>query len=103
MYFQGRIQEFLIGGGPMVSEGVFRGLPQKSLRFQALKSAFWWILEIVFLWIMEKAKKPLRSDWGSGSPDPPPGSATDFYEYMSFLNHESEIRTIAYCTLDKIV
>ena len=37
--------------------------PRKMLRFQALKSAFWWILEMASLWIMEKAKKP-RSNKG---------------------------------------
>ena len=31
---------------------------RKFLRFLALKSAFWWILEMVLLWIMEKAKTP---------------------------------------------
>ena len=56
------------------AEGVFGGLPQKKLRFQALKSAFWWILEVL-LWIMEKSKT-LRSDWGVWTPptlplDPP--------------------------------
>ena len=76
---QGRIQEFLIWGVPGFSrkcevnlreifgsrqqklllkgaDGVFGGLPQKNkLRFQALKSVIWWILEMVLLWKMEKA------------------------------------------------
>ena len=37
------------------AEGVFGDLPRKK---SSLKSAFWWILEMVLLWIMEKAKKP---------------------------------------------
>ena len=40
-------------GGTPPQLGVFGGLPQI---FQALKSAFWWILEMVLLWIMVKAK-----------------------------------------------
>ena len=33
---------------------------------------------MVLLWIIEKAKKSLTSDRGSGPPDPPPVSATAF-------------------------
>ena len=50
--------------------------PEKKLRFQALKSAFWWILVMVLLWIMVKAKNPSGLIGGSGPPDPPPGSTT---------------------------
>ena len=32
------------------------GLLQNKVRFQALKSAFWWILEMILLWTMVKAK-----------------------------------------------
>ena len=46
--------------------------PEKKLRFQALKSAFWWILEMVLLWIMVKTKKPSGLIRGSGPPWPSP-------------------------------
>ena len=46
---------------------------RRGVRFRALKRAFWWILEMALLWIMEKAKNP--QDWPN-PPDPPPVSAT---------------------------
>ena len=52
------------------------GSSQNKMRFQALKSAFWWILEMVLLRIMVKAKNPSGLIRGSDAPDPPPGSAT---------------------------
>ena len=56
--------------------GCLGASPQKNLRYPALKSAFWWILEMVLLWIMEKVKDP-KPDRGFGPPDPSPGSATE--------------------------
>ena len=46
--------------------GVGGAFPRKQLRFQALKSAFWWILEMVLLWIIVKAKNPSGLIGGSG-------------------------------------
>ena len=56
--------------------GYLRGLTQKILKFHALRSAFLWILDMVLLEIMVKAKKPSGLIGGSGPPDPPPVSAT---------------------------
>ena len=98
--YEGRIQKFLIVGGggsqhrvfPKMSEvegkflevngnsyycsppigGVWGDSPRKSLRFQAMKSAFWWILEMVLLRIMERAKNSSGLIGGSGPPRPSP-------------------------------
>ena len=64
-----------LNGSPPIG-GVWGDSPRKiKLRFQAMKSAFWWILEMGLLCIMVK-EKTLSSDRGVRTPptfplDPP--------------------------------
>ena len=74
----GRHRRGANGGHSSSIGGVWRATPRKMLRFQDLKSAFWWILEMVLLCIKVKVKKPSGLIGGPDppNPDPPPGFAT---------------------------